>query len=39
MIDQVIPQKKLGLLFLAVGLIFLSYQGKTVLTSLGNYLM
>jgi len=39
MIDQVLPQKKLGLLLLAVGLIFLSYQGKTVLTSLGNYLM
>jgi len=38
MIDQVLPQKKLGLLLLAVGLIFLSYQGKTVLTSLGNYL-
>lgn len=38
-IDQVIPQKKLGLLLLAIGLIFLSYQGKTVLTSLGNYLV
>ena len=38
MIDQVIPQKKLGLVFLAVGLMFLSYQGKTVLTSLGNCL-
>lgn len=39
LIDQVIPQRKLGLLLLAVGLIFLSYQGRIALMSLGNYLM
>jgi hypothetical protein len=38
MIDQVVPQKKLRFLLLAAGLIFLSYQGKTILTSLGNNL-
>src|ERR1035437_8794037 len=39
LIDQIIPQKKMGLLLLAVGLIFLGYQGRMVLTSLGSYLM
>lgn len=39
LIDQIIPQKNVGLLLLAVGLIFLSYQGRIALTSLGNYLM
>jgi len=39
LIDQIIPQRKLGLLLLAVGLIFLGYQGRTALTSLGSYLM
>ena len=39
LIDQIIPQKKMGLLLLAVGLIFLGYQGRMALTSLGNYLM
>src|ERR1700683_4628662 len=39
LIDQIIPQRKLGLLLLAVGLIFLGYQGRMALTSLGSYLM
>lgn len=39
LIDRVIPQRNTGLLLLAVGLIFLGYQGRTALTSLGNFLM
>jgi ABC-type multidrug transport system fused ATPase/permease subunit len=39
LIDRIIPQKNVGLLLLAVGLIFLGYQGRMALTSLGNYLM
>lgn len=39
LIDRVIPQRNANLLFLAVALIFLSYQGRTVLTSFGNFLM
>jgi len=39
LIDQIIPQKNVELLLLAVGLIFLGYQGRMALTSLGNYLM
>jgi ABC-type multidrug transport system fused ATPase/permease subunit len=39
LIDQIIPQKKMGLLLLAVGLIFLGYQGRMALTSVGNFLM
>jgi ATP-binding cassette, subfamily B, bacterial MsbA len=39
LIDRIIPQRKLGLLLLAVGLILLGYQGRMMLTSLGNYLM
>jgi ABC-type bacteriocin/lantibiotic exporter with double-glycine peptidase domain len=39
LIDQIIPQKHLGLLLLAVGLIFLGYQGRMALTSLGNFFM
>jgi ABC-type bacteriocin/lantibiotic exporter with double-glycine peptidase domain len=39
LIDQIIPQRKMGLLLLAVGLIFLGYQGRMALASLGNYLM
>ena len=39
LIDEVIPQRQMGLLLLAVGLIFLGYQGRMALTSLGNYLM
>jgi len=38
LIDQVLPQRKTGLLFLAAVLVFLSYQGRTALTSLGSYL-
>jgi len=39
LIDRVLPQREVGLLLLAVGLIFLSHQGKAVLTSAGSYLM
>lgn len=39
LIDSIIPQKQLGLLVLAVLLIFLSHEGRVVLTSLGSYLM
>jgi ABC-type multidrug transport system fused ATPase/permease subunit len=39
LIDQILPQKQTGLLLLAVVLIFLGYQGRTTLTSLGSYLM
>ena len=39
LIDQIIPQKRIGLLLLAVGLIFLGYQGRMALTSVGNFLM
>jgi ABC-type bacteriocin/lantibiotic exporter with double-glycine peptidase domain len=39
LIDQIIPQKNAGLLLLAVGLIFLGYQGRMALTSLGNFFM
>jgi subfamily B ATP-binding cassette protein MsbA len=39
LIDQVIPQRRLDLLLLAGGLVFLSYQGRMALTSVGNYLM
>ncbi len=39
LIDRVIPQRNSGLLVLAVGVIFLGYQGRTALTSLGNFLM
>jgi ABC-type multidrug transport system fused ATPase/permease subunit len=39
LIDQIIPRRQTGLLLVAVCLIFLGYQGKTALTSLGNYLM
>jgi ATP-binding cassette subfamily B protein len=38
-IDQLIPQRQPGLLLLAAGLIFLGYQGRMALTSLGSYLM
>jgi ABC-type bacteriocin/lantibiotic exporter with double-glycine peptidase domain len=38
LIDHVIPQRHVALLFLAAGLIFLGYQGKVALASLGNYL-
>lgn len=39
LIERVLPQRNTGSLLLAVGLIFLGYQGRTALTSLGNFLM
>jgi ABC-type bacteriocin/lantibiotic exporter with double-glycine peptidase domain len=39
LIDGIIPQRRVGLLLLAVALIFLSHQGRVALTSLGSYLM
>ena len=38
LIDQILPHRETGLLFAAAILIFLSYQGRTVLMSVGNYL-
>lgn len=38
LIDQVLPRRENGLLFAAAGLIFLSYQGRSALTSVGSYL-
>lgn len=38
LIDQVLPRRETGLLLAAAVLIFLSHQGRTALTSLGNYL-
>ena len=38
LIDQVLPKRETGLLLGAAGLIFLSYQGRTALTSVGSYL-
>ena len=38
LIDVILPGGQLGLLIGAVGLIFLCYQGRAVLTSLGGYL-
>jgi ABC-type bacteriocin/lantibiotic exporter with double-glycine peptidase domain len=38
-IDRLIPQRQAGLLLVAAGLIFLGYQGRMALTSLGSYLM
>ena len=39
LIDGIIPQRRIGLLMLAVALIFLGHQGRVALTSLGSYLM
>jgi ABC-type multidrug transport system fused ATPase/permease subunit len=39
LIDEIIPQKRMGLLLLAVLLIFLAHEGRVALTSLGSYLM
>jgi len=39
LIDGIIPQRNIGLLLVAVGLIFIGHQGRVVLTSLGSYLM
>ena len=38
LIDSIIPQKRVGLLVVAVLLIFLSHEGKVALTSIGSYL-
>jgi ABC-type multidrug transport system fused ATPase/permease subunit len=39
LIDGIIPQRRIGLLLLAVALIFIGHQGRVALTSLGSYLM
>ena len=39
LIDGIIPQRRIGLLLIAVALIFLGHQGRVALTSLGSYLM
>jgi len=39
LIDSIIPRKSMGLLLLAVVLIFIGHQGRVALTSLGSYLM
>jgi ABC-type bacteriocin/lantibiotic exporter with double-glycine peptidase domain len=39
LIDSIIPRKSMGLLFLAVTLIFIGHQGRVALTSLGSYIM
>lgn len=39
LIDDIIPQRRFGLLLLAVALILLGHQGRVALTSLGSYLM
>jgi ABC-type bacteriocin/lantibiotic exporter with double-glycine peptidase domain len=39
LIDRVLPQKNTDLLLFSVLLIFLGYQGRTALTSLGNFVM
>ncbi len=38
LIDRVLPSRRIGLLFAAVGLIFLCHQGRALLTSVGGYL-
>jgi ABC-type multidrug transport system fused ATPase/permease subunit len=39
LIDGIIPQRRIGLLLIAVALIFFGHQGRVALTSLGSYLM
>ena len=39
LIDGIIPRRSMGLLLVAVALIFLGHQGRVALTSLGSYLM
>jgi ABC-type multidrug transport system fused ATPase/permease subunit len=39
LIDQIIPQRNICLLLLAVGLIFLGYQGRMALIGVGNFAM
>ena len=38
LIDVILPSRRIGLLIIAVGLIFVCHQGRAVLTSLGSYL-
>jgi ABC-type bacteriocin/lantibiotic exporter with double-glycine peptidase domain len=38
LIDKILPHREFGLLVGAAALIFLSYQGKTILTGVGSYL-
>ena len=38
LIDLVLPSRRIGLLIVTVGLIFLCHQGRAVLTSVGGYL-
>src|ERR1700757_5071769 len=37
LIDRIIPDRRIGLLLLAMVLIFLGSEGKTAVTSLGSY--
>jgi len=39
LIDEIISQRRVGLLLLAVVLIFLGHEGRVALTSVGSYLM
>ncbi len=39
LIDGILPQKRLGLLLIAVALIFAAHQGRVALTSFGSYVM
>jgi ABC-type bacteriocin/lantibiotic exporter with double-glycine peptidase domain len=39
LIDGIIPHRRMGLLLLAVALIFLGHEGRIALASLGSYLM
>jgi ABC-type bacteriocin/lantibiotic exporter with double-glycine peptidase domain len=39
LIDGIIPRRSMGLLLVAVALIFLGHQSRVALTSLGSYLM
>ena len=39
LIDAIIPQRRISLLFVAVGLIFLAHEGRTALNSFGSFLM
>jgi len=38
LIDQILPRREIGLLVCAAVLIFISYQGRTALASVGSYL-
>ncbi len=39
LIDRIIPEKRMGVLLIAVALIVLAHQGRTMLNSFGAYLM